>query len=185
MGIIEIILTSFALSMDALATSISKGLAIEKINIKRSLIIALYFGIFQSIMPIIGFLLCNNFEYLITNIDHWIAFILLTSIGAKQLFETITDNSNINSNINFKTMLPLAIATSIDALAVGITLSFLKTNILIPSLIIGLITLIISFIGVLIGNKVGNKYEKKSKILGGIILIIIGIKILIEHLYIN
>lgn len=185
MRIIEIILTSFALSMDAFAIAITKGLSLKKLTPKECLTIALYFGIFQFIMPIIGYLLCSNFKHLIVDIDHWIAFILLTSIGAKQLFETLSNDSNINDDISLKEMIPLSIATSIDALAVGITFTFLKNNILISSISIGIITFIISYIGVLIGNKVGTKYEKKSKILGGIILISIGLKILIEHLYIH
>jgi putative Mn2+ efflux pump MntP len=124
-----------------------------------------------------------KFENLLTNIDHWIAFVVLTTIGAKQLFECLSNNINTNDNIDIKTMIPLAIATSIDALAVGITLSFLKINILISSLIIGIITFCISILGTILGNKLGTIYEKKSRILGGLILIIIGTKILVEHLY--
>lgn len=183
MGFIEILLTGIGLSMDACATSICKGLSMKKFDTKKGLIIALYFGVFQGLMPVIGYILGNSFESLITQIDHWIAFVLLSTIGAKMLFDALSNNNeSSNDLVDFKTMLPLAIATSIDALAVGITLSFLKVNIFISSLIIGITTFILSFIGVKLGHKFGTKYEKKAQVLGGLILIFIGIKILLEHL---
>lgn len=183
MGIIEIVLTALGLSMDACATSICKGLSIKKFDIKKGITISLYFGFFQALMPVIGYLLGNTFEHLITKIDHWIAFVLLTTIGAKMIFDSLFSKDELNNDkIDFKTMFPLAIATSIDALAIGITLSFLKANIIVSSLIIGFITFIVSLLGVKLGNKFGTKYEKKSQIIGGIILIIIGTKILLEHL---
>ena len=134
-------------------------------------------------MPLLGFLLGYSFEEYITSIDHWIAFILLSLIGLNMIKEALSkEEHNFNDKIDFKTMIPFAIATSIDALAIGITFAFLKVNILFAILLIGIITFIISFIGVKIGYKFGNKYEKKAQIFGGIILIIIGFKILFEHL---
>ncbi len=183
MSIIELILISIGLAMDALAVSICKGLSMKKFSLKKPIIIGLYFGIFQGLMPLIGYLLGHSFEKYITSIDHWVAFILLFIIGFNMIKEVLSDENNTyNDKVDFKTMLPLAIATSIDALAVGITFAFLKVNIIPAILLITTITLIISVIGVKIGNTFGNKYEKKAQIAGGIILIIIGIKILLEHL---
>lgn len=183
MGIIEVVLTSFALAMDAFAVSICKGLSMKKYSIKKGMIVGLYFGIFQGLMPLIGYLLGTSFENLITSIDHWIAFILLGIIGINMLKEATTDVCECtNDKVDFKTMLPLAIATSIDALAVGITFAFLNVNIVFAILSIGIITFIMSFIGSKIGNKFGSKYEKRAKIFGGIVLIIIGLKILLEHI---
>lgn len=183
MSIIELILISIGLAMDALAVSICKGLSMKKFSLKKPIIIGLYFGIFQGLMPLIGYLLGHSFEKYITSIDHWVAFILLFIIGFNMIKEVLSDENNTyNDKVDFKTMLPLAIATSIDALAVGITFAFLKVNIIPAILLITIITLIISVIGVKIGNTFGNKYEKKAQIAGGIILIIIGIKILLEHL---
>ena len=183
MGFVEILLTGIGLSMDACATAICKGLSMKKFDTKKGIIIGLYFGIFQALMPVVGYLLGHTFESLITQIDHWIAFVLLVTIGAKMIFDaTSNESESCNEAVDLKTMLPLSIATSIDALAVGITLAFLKVNIFISALIIGLTTFIMSFIGVKLGNKFGSKYEKKAQIIGGIILILIGIKILLEHL---
>lgn len=183
MGFIEIFLTALGLSMDACATSICKGLSMKKYNIKKGLIIGLYFGIFQGLMPVIGYLLGTSFENFITKIDHWVAFVLLSTIGAKMIFDAFSnDKDSTNDSVDFKTMLPLAVATSIDALAIGITLAFLKVNIILSAIIIGITTFIMSFLGSKLGNKFGSKYEKKAQILGGIILIFLGIKILLEHL---
>ena len=169
--------------MDACAVSVCKGLARKRIDWKKALIIATYFGFFQMMMPTIGFLLGSTFETLVTQIDHWIAFILLSLIGInmiKEIFENNDDEKN--DSVDFKTMVVLAVATSIDALAIGITFAFLKINILEAGLTIGVTTFIISLIGVKLGNKFGLKYENKAKIAGGIILILIGTKILFEHL---
>ncbi len=145
--------------------------------------IALYFGIFQAGMPIIGYFLGESFEELVTNIDHWIAFILLSFIGINMIREAFgTQEETSNDDTSFKTMIILAIATSIDALAVGITFAFLATNIWLTVSTIGIVTFLISAIGVIIGNKFGDKYEKRAEIFGGVVLILIGIKILIEHL---
>ena len=183
MGIIEILLTSLGLAMDAFAVSICKGLSMKKFDIKKGLIIGMYFGLFQGLMPLIGYLLGSTFQDVIVSIDHWIAFVLLGLIGFNMLKEGLSKECDVvNDKVNFKEMLPLAIATSIDALAVGITFAFLKVNIIIAVLSIGLITFVMSFIGSKIGNKVGCKYQKKAQIMGGFILIFIGLKILIEHL---
>ena len=183
MGIIELLLISVGLAMDAFAVSICKGLSLKKFNIKKGVIIALYFGLFQGLMPLIGFLLGYSFEEYITSIDHWIAFILLSLIGLNMIKESLSkEKDNFNDKLDLKTMLPFALATSIDALAVGITFAFLKVNILLAIILIGIITFIISFIGVKIGNKFGSKYEKKAQVVGGIILLLIGLKILLEHL---
>lgn len=183
MGVLEIILIAIGLAMDAFAVSICKGLSMKKMSWKKAVIIGGYFGIFQGIMPLIGYLLGTSFESLVTKIDHWIAFGLLVFIGINMLKEAFANETeNCNDNVDFKTMIILALATSIDALAVGITFAFLKTNIIVASLIIAVITFIISVIGVKIGNKFGDKYERKAETVGGLILILMGIKILLEHL---
>ena len=184
MTIFEIILTAIALSMDAFAVSICKGISLKKINLRNCVLIGTYFGLFQALMPIIGYLLGHNFKDLIMSIDHWIAFILLLSIGINMILESskeeILDNKE---KLSFKVMIVLAIATSIDALAVGITFAFLDVDIIGSSLIIGIITFTLSILGAKFGNVFGNKLEKRAQVLGGIILIMIGLKILIEHLY--
>ena len=183
MTLLEIVLISIGLAMDAFAVSICKGLSIKKINWKVICIVGLYFGIFQAGMPIVGYFLGKGFDEFVTKIDHWIAFILLLFIGINMIKEAYSKEKDENSDdLSFKTMIILAIATSIDALAVGITFAFFDVNIIFSVFIIGIITFILSSIGVIIGNKFGNKYEKKSQFFGGLILIIIGFKILLEHL---
>lgn len=183
MTIIEILLIAIGLAMDAFAVSICKGLSMKKMNWKKALIVGVYFGIFQALMPIIGYFLGSTFEDLVTHIDHWIAFVLLVAIGGNMLKEAFANNSeNCNDDVDFKTMSILAIATSIDALAVGITFAFLQANIWVSAIIIGIVTFAISIIGVKIGNKFGNKYERKAEIVGGFILMFMGVKLLLEHL---
>lgn len=185
MRILEILLISVGLAMDAFSVSICKGLSMKKLSWKKTIIIAAYFGIFQALMPVIGFLLGSTFESLVTKIDHWIAFILLGIIGANMIKDAFSEESdNVNDKVDYKTMIILAIATSIDALAIGITLAFLKTNIVFSIMSIGIVTFALSIFGVIIGNNFGSKYEKKAEIFGGIILILIGLKILLEHLHI-
>lgn len=181
MSIIEVILTGIGLAADASSVAITKGLKEKNSNIKNSIIVASYFGIFQTIMPIIGYFIANSFYNKIINISHYIAFFLLSIIAVNMIIESIGKEKNIdNDKIDIKTMIPLAIATSIDALVVGLTFSMLDVNIITSSLIIGIITFILSFIGFKIGNKIGNKLKDKSGLLGGIILIIIAIKILVN-----
>ena len=183
MTILEILLIAIGLAMDAFAVSICKGLSMKKMNWKKALIVGAYFGIFQALMPIMGYFLGSTFEDLVTHIDHWIAFVLLVAIGGNMLKEAFANNSeNCNDNVDFRTMSILAIATSIDALAVGITFAFLQADIWISATIIGIVTFIISIIGVKIGNRFGNKYERRAETVGGFILIFMGIKILLEHL---
>ena len=183
MKITELILISVSLAMDAFAVSICKGLSMKKMNWKKAIIIGLYFGIFQALMPTIGYFLGSKFYYLVRNIDHWIVFILLLFIGLNMFIDSFSNETeNNNEDIDVKTMLILSLATSIDALAVGITFAFLDVNIVFAFFIIGIITLILSIIGVKIGNKFGSKYEAKAQIVGGLILILIGLKILLEHL---
>ena len=183
MGLLEIIIMSIGLAMDAFSVSICKGLSIKKYKIKNSIIIGLYFGLFHMLMPIIGYFLGYSFERFITSIDHWIAFILLSLIGFHMIKESCSKGKKKeDASIKFNSMFPLALATSIDCLAVGITMAFLRVNIYLSSIIIGITTFIFSVIGVKIGNAFGRKYEKNAQLFGGIILIIIGFKILIEHL---
>ncbi len=183
MEIIELLLIAIGLAMDAFAVSICKGLAMKRMNWKKAVIVGIYFGVFQALMPVIGYFLGTTFENLVTKIDHWIAFILLVLIGGKMIKEAFDNNAEgYSDSVNFKTMLVLAIATSIDALAVGITFAFLQTNIVLAVILIGIVTFILSIVGVKIGNQFGIKYEKRAEIIGGIILILIGIKILLEHL---
>lgn len=184
MGVTEILLLGVSLSMDAFAVSICKGLSMKKISWKKGIIIGLYFGIFQALMPVIGYCLGSAFESFVTSIDHWIAFVLLALIGGNMIKEAFGEDEeeNCNDNVDFKTMLILAIATSIDALAVGITFAFFDVNVPLAVTLIGITTLTISLMGVKIGNKFGSKYEKKAEVAGGIVLILIGTKILLEHL---
>lgn len=183
MSILEVVLIAIGLAMDAFAVSICKGLSMKKMSWKKSLVVGAYFGVFQGIMPVIGYFLGSTFESMVTQIDHWIAFVLLTLIGVNMLKEAFgKDCDNCNDSVDFKTMIVLAIATSIDALAIGITFAFLQTNIVLSALVITIITFVICVIGVKIGNKFGDKYERKAETVGGLILILMGIKILLEHL---
>ena len=185
--VIELLLIGIGLSMDAFAVSVCKGLAMRKVNKKQAFIIGLFFGGFQALMPFIGWALGTQFESYITSIDHWIAFILLALIGGKMVVEaTKTEEEQeikqMDPPLDMKEMLLLAIATSIDALAVGITFAFLQYPIVEAMLIIGLTTFVLSIIGVYVGNAFGSRYQKRAEMAGGIILILIGLKILLEHL---
>ena len=168
--------------MDAMSVAICKGMTENKKSLKHAIIVALYFGIFQAIMPLFGYFLASHLQFLIYKIDHWIAFSLLIFIGIKIIKDAILNENNYDDDISFKNMLPLAIATSIDAFAIGISLSFLNVNLLFSIACIGTITFILSFIGVKLGNKIGERFGIKSQLIGGFILIVIGFKILLEHL---
>lgn len=198
MNIFEIILISIGLGMDAMSVAICKGLAMKKFDVKKTLIIALYFGIFQFLMPVIGFFIGARFEKIIDNVSHWIAFAILAVIGINMIRECFkkedknenkiekdndkdNDNKEENDKVDFKTMIVLAIATSIDALVVGISFAMMKVNIWTSSTIIGIITFLMSIVGALIGKLFKEKLKIKPELLGGIILILIGIKIVIEH----
>lgn len=185
MGFIEVLLTGIALSMDAFAVAVCKGLNMRKINYNHTLIIALFFGGFQALMPLIGWLLGKQFESYIVSIDHWIAFVLLAFIGGKMIIEALKGDEEECSScikLDIKELFVLSVATSIDALAVGITFALIKVNIWGAITTIGLTTFVLSAIGVLVGNKFGSKYKNKAEFAGGIILCLIGLKILLEHL---
>ena len=188
MSFFDIFLIGIGLSMDAFAVAVCKGLCMKRINYKHSFVIALFFGGFQALMPLIGYFLGTFFESYITAVDHWIAFALLMYIGGKMLYDTFSSDDEeivcpVISRLNVKELLLLAIATSIDALAVGITFSFYKdTNIFLNISIIGVTTFVIAAAGVAIGNKFGTRFKKKAEIAGGVILVLIGAKILLEGL---
>ena len=182
MGVLELILIAVGLAMDAFAVSVCKGLSMSKMEWKKAVIIGLYFGGFQALMPLIGYVLGVGFEDKIKSLDHWIAFVLLVFIGMNMIKEAFEIKEESNDKIDFKTMIILGIATSIDALAVGVTFAFLNVNIMLAISLIGIITFIISMIGVKIGNVFGDKYETKAELAGGFILIFLGTKILLEHL---
>lgn len=183
MGVIEITLIGIGLAMDAFAVSICKGLSAAKLTWKHVLIPAVYFGVFQALMPLIGWLLGIQFQALITAIDHWIAFILLALIGANMIREALSgEEGTVDNSLSFPVMFMLAVATSIDALAIGITFAFLEVNIWMAVAVIGGITFVICVAGVKIGHVFGARFRTKAEILGGMILILIGVKILLEHL---
>ena len=185
MTFIELLLMGIGLSMDAFAVSVCKGLCMKKINYTHCFVIALFFGGFQALMPFIGFCLGNSLEKYITDIDHWVAFVLLLYIGGKMIYESLHDDGDntcsIDGRLDIKELFVMAVATSIDALAVGITFSFFEnTNIIKNISIIGITTFVIAFGGVVIGNRFGSKYKSKAELAGGAILMILGFKILLE-----
>ncbi|MCQ2981791.1 MAG: manganese efflux pump MntP family protein [Treponemataceae bacterium] len=189
MGFIETFLIGVGLSMDAFAVAICKGLKMRKLNLKQALIIGLFFGGFQALMPLIGYLLGTSFSDLVSSFDHWIAFILLAFIGGKMAIESFkkdddadTAENQLDPPLDYKELFIMAVATSIDALAVGISFAFLNMNIIPAITIIGITTFCLSIVGVWVGNKFGEKYKSKAELAGGIILVGIGIKILVEHL---
>lgn len=183
MGLIELFLIAVGLSMDAFAVSVCKGLAMPKCTFKKAAIVGLWFGGFQALMPAIGYILGAQFQETIASIDHWIAFVLLALIGGNMIHEALdNDEEEADASLDVKTMFLLAVATSIDALAIGITFAFLKVNIIPAVCFIGIVTFIISFAGVKIGNVFGVRYKNKAEIVGGVILILLGLKILLEHL---
>ncbi len=184
MGFVEIFLIGVGLSMDAFAVAVCKGLKMHKINLKQTAVIALFFGGFQALMPTLGYLIGHSFNKYVEKFDHWIAFGLLLFIGGKMIIESVknTEDENTGCNFDIKELFLLAVATSIDAFAVGVTFAFLKVNIIYAALLIGLTTFLISAFGVFIGKKFGEVWKKKAEISGGIILIIIGLKILIDGL---
>lgn len=183
MGLIELFLIAVGLSMDAFAVSVCKGLAMPKCTFKKAAIVGLWFGGFQALMPAIGYILGAQFQEAIASVDHWIAFVLLALIGGNMIHEALdNDEEEADASLDVKTMFLLAVATSIDALAIGITFAFLKVNIIPAVCFIGIVTFIISFAGVKIGNVFGARYKNKAEIVGGVILILLGLKILLEHL---
>ena len=183
MSVSELFVLSIGVGMDAFAVSICKGLAMSRMSWQKAGTIGLYFGIFQAVMPLVGYFLGIGFEVKIKSVDHWIAFGLLSILGIKMILESIKKKEKESDDcVDIKTMIILAIATSIDALAVGITFAFLNVNIIKAVIAIGIITFCLCVWGVKIGNVFGDKYEKKAGITGGAILIFMGVKILLEHL---
>ncbi len=186
MGLFEIFMIGVGLSMDAFAASVCKGLNMRRMNIKNMLVIGLFFGGFQALMPAVGWVLGKQFENYITSVDHWVAFALLVFIGGKMIYDVFEDKGEDDYGektdiVDVKEIFTLAIATSIDALAVGISFAFLQVDIVKAASVIGITTFLLSAAGVAVGNIFGAKYEKKATLAGGIILVLIGLKILLEH----
>lgn len=201
MSLFELFLIAVGLSMDAFAVAICKGLGMKKLDMHQALVIGLFFGGFQALMPVIGWFLGAQFASLVTPIDHWIAFILLAFIGGKMLFDAIKGDDESETakdgegapkdgggakdgapKLDLRELTMLAIATSIDALAVGITFAFLDVDIVLAASFIGVVTFVLSVIGVAVGNQFGSRWEKPSAIVGGVVLILIGVRILLEHI---
>lgn len=182
MGLLDLFLIAVGLSMDAFAVAICKGLSVQKVKLKHGLIVGLYFGGFQAGMPLLGYLLGSSFAKYIEAFDHWVAFILLGIIGINMIRESREKEEELNGSFGFKAMIPMAVATSIDALAVGVSFAFMRVEIGWAVVFIGAITFTLSAIGVKIGNHFGAKYKSKAELFGGIVLILLGIKILLEHL---
>lgn len=184
MTIFEFFTLGIALAMDAFAVSVCKGLGMPRVNKRQTLLIAAFFGGFQGLMPVLGWLLGTRFERYITSFDHWIAFALLVFLGCKMLFDALRGGSDggCGGAFSVKELLLLSIATSIDALAVGITFAFLHARVALGASIIALTTFVLCILGVFIGHRFGSRWEKPAQTAGGVILILIGVKILLEHL---
>jgi len=184
MDLITILFIAFGLAMDAFAVSIASGAAIKPLKIHNAFKIALYFGLFQALMPLVGWLTGLALRDFISSIDHWVAFFILFVIGSKMIYEStkLKTEGKKNNPLSTRLLLSLSVATSIDALAVGVSIAFLKVFILTPIIAIGMVTFFLSYIGVFVGNKSGHFFENKIEIIGGFILIFIGLKILVEHL---
>ena len=185
MGITELLLISVGLAMDAFSVSVCKGLSMKKLDLKGGVITALFFGVFQAFMPVIGYFLGSRFADFISSFSHWVSFGLLAVIGGKMMIEAIKggdDESGNEYRLNIKELFVLAVATSIDALAVGIVFAAEKTPVITSVTIIGAVTFLLSLAGVYIGHRFGSKYEKKAELAGGAILIIIGVKLLLDGL---
>ncbi len=183
MGIVELFLVAVGLSMDAFAVSVCKGLALKKVSVPHMALVGLWFGGFQALMPLIGYFIGVQFKDAITAIDHWIAFGLLALIGTNMIREALSKKEEeSNASLTPATMLPLAVATSIDALAVGVSFAFLSVNIWIAAAFIGATTFFLSAAGVKVGSLFGARYKNRAEIVGGVILILMGVKILLEHL---
>ncbi|MBQ7042470.1 MAG: manganese efflux pump [Muribaculaceae bacterium] len=182
MSIVELLLIAMGLSMDAFAVSIGKGLSVCHLRPRHSMSVGLWFGGFQAMMPLIGYALGASFASLVSDYDHWIAFVLLGIIGANMIKEAFSKEEKSDPDFSFKTMLIMAIATSIDALAIGVSFAFLGVNIFTAAIVIGITTFLFSVAGIKIGNLFGCRYKSKSEFIGGVVLIIIGTKILMEHL---
>lgn len=183
MELAELMIIAVGVSMDAFAVSICKGLSVRNIRPKHSLLTALWFGGFQALMPLLGYFLGVSFADFVSSVDHWIAFILLGIIGSNMIKESFHKDEccSVDPDFSFRTMLAMAVATSIDALAIGVSLAFLKVNIWQSVILIGLTTAVFSGTGVYIGNIFGNRYKSKAEFAGGFILVVMGLKILLDH----
>lgn len=187
MGIVELLLIAVGLSMDAFAVSICRGLGMRRLNLRTAAVLALFFGGFQALMPLAGWALGSQFMWLIEPVDHWVAFALLAFIGGKMLWEAFHEEDEgcdceDTSGIDLREFLVLAVATSIDALAAGISFAALSVDIVPTVALIGVITFVLSFAGVAVGHFFGARYEKPASVVGGAVLILIGLKVLLEHL---
>lgn len=182
MNIIELLIIAVGLSMDAFAVSIGKGLSLRSIRLRHVLSVGLWFGGFQALMPLIGYLLGSSFSSFISDFDHWVAFFLLGIIGCNMIRDSFAgDEENHDDDFSLRVMLMLAIATSIDALAVGVSFAFLCVDLWLAVSVIGITTCLFSAIGLKIGNVFGNKYKSKAEFTGGVVLVLMGVKILVEH----
>ncbi|MDR0861635.1 MAG: manganese efflux pump MntP family protein [Oscillospiraceae bacterium] len=185
MNFIELFLLAVGLSMDAFAVSVCAGLSLDKATLKNAAIVALYFGFFQAAMPLVGYLVGSQFSDLISAYDHWVAFVLLAFIGGKMIRDSLSQDCESDDGIttpSVRKMLPLAVATSIDALAVGVSFAFLEVSIVPAVSFIGVVTFALSLVGVQVGKAFGSRFKSKAELVGGIILVGMGAKILIEHL---
>ena len=184
MSLAELFIIAVGLSMDAFAVSVCKGLSMQKMNVKNAVIVGLYFGGFQATMPLLGYDLGIRFQQAITAYDHWIAFILLAMIGVNMIREALhPDEQSVDASVKMGDMLVLAVATSIDALVVGVTFAFLNVQIIPAVSFIGCTTFILSIVGVKVGTVFGCRYKARAELAGGAILVLMGVKILIEHLF--
>lgn len=187
MSLLELLIIAIGLSMDAFAVSIGKGLSVTKIKLSHALKVGLWFGGFQALMPLIGYLLGSTFADVVSTYDHWVAFVLLALIGGNMIKEAFEKDDECDCNkkekncFGFVTMLTLAVATSIDALAIGVTFAFFKVAIIPAIITIGITTFLFSVAGLKIGHIFGCKYKSHAELFGGVILILIGLKILLEH----
>ena len=187
MGIAELLLIAVGLSMDAFAVSICRGLGMRRLNLRTAAVLALFFGCFQALMPLVGWALGSPLMWLIAPVDHWVAFVLLAFIGGKMLWEAFHEDDEgcgceDTSAIDLREFLVLAVATSIDALAAGISFAALNVDIAASVSLIGVITFALSFVGVAVGHFFGARYERPASVVGGVVLILIGLKVLLEHL---
>ena len=182
MSLWELFVIAVGLSMDAFAVSVCKGLSVNRVRMGHSLICGAYFGMFQGLMPLVGWMLGVRFQSMITSVDHWIAFVLLCLIGINMVRESRGEEESIDASFTLRAMLPLAVATSIDALAVGVTFAFLQVKILPAVSFIGVTTFVLSAVGVRVGAVFGARFRNKAELAGGVILILMGVKILLEHL---
>lgn len=187
MGFVELFLVAVGLSMDAFAVSVCKGLCMKRLDVRQALVIALFFGGFQALMPLVGWALGTQFEQYITPVDHWIAFVLLAFIGGKMLWDAFRGGEEelscpADGKLDLRELVMLSVATSIDALAVGITFAFLRVDIVSSVALIGATTFVLALAGVAVGHRFGARYEKPATIVGGVVLVLIGTKILLEHL---